>query len=250
VTELNAPAGWPPEHHEPFDPQETRARLEALWGTHRLTPPMWYGPPLAGTAKDQESVTDNPAWEIFRLLPTMMTRPAGAPILGEWPRLAHIRMDLVATYGHIVPSPADVEFIARVVRNRGHTRVVEVGAGCGYWAWQLSQAGLQVDASDLEPWPRCWAPVRVADAAEAAAAAGDTPLLMVWPPNRDSMAARALEAYRGDVLLFVGEPPGDATADPAFYDALIDGWAIADAEPAHVSWDVLHDSLLLLERRR
>jgi len=149
-------------------------------------------------------------------------------------------------YSYALP---DEDLVRRIA---GDSPIVEVGAGLGYWAWLLRQAGAEVRATDVRPPAQyfdargrlcatpgrrpgrpnewfdtrpAWTRVEVADAAEAAAAAPETAaLLIVWPPYADQMAASALRAFRGAVVWYVGEGRGGACADDAFFDALEESW--------------------------
>jgi len=149
-------------------------------------------------------------------------------------------------YAYALP---DEDLIRRIAAD---APIVEVGAGLGYWAWLLRQAGAEVRATDVRPpaqyydaggrlcttpsrrrgrpneWcePRpAWTLVEEADAAAAAAAAPETAaLLIVWPPYADPMAFDALRAFRGAVLWYVGEGRGGACADVAFFDELEESW--------------------------
>lgn len=58
------------------------------------------------------------------------------------------RNTLVRLYSWAIPSPQAVEWMAGLL---GAMPVVEVGAGTGYWAWQLAQHGVSVTAFDQLP---------------------------------------------------------------------------------------------------
>ena len=174
-------------------------------------------------------------------------------------------------YAYALP---DEDLIRRIAAD---APLVEVGAGLGYWAWLLRQAGAEVRATDRRPpaqyidargrlratpgrrsgrpndWtePRpAWTLVEEADAAEAAAAAPDhAALLIVWPPYADPMAADALRAFRGAVVWYVGEGRGGACADLAFFDELEDAWA-PDELHALIRFPGMHDWAQRLVRRR
>jgi hypothetical protein len=136
--------------------------------------------------------------------------------------------------------------------------VVELGAGRGYWAYQLSRAGIQVEAYELEPpdqadnvsFPRSkgsedvWYPV--ADLAEHSfVEGGSSVLFLCWPPGwGSSMASDALAAFErsgGNRLVFIGEPKGGKTGDDAFFDQLADRWILESVDPLFVSWWNLAD---------
>jgi hypothetical protein len=148
-----------------------------------------------------------------------------------------LRRDLTRRFSWAIPNADAVRALSAFVGARG---IVEVGAGTGYWAWLLRQAGSDVLATDAAPprevldhnvWhPRArpWVSIAQGDAAEAAAAYPDRCLLLCWPPSTNDMAAHALAAYRGDAVAYVGEPPGGATATLPFHEALDAEWELAD----------------------
>jgi hypothetical protein len=174
-------------------------------------------------------------------------------------------------YAYALP---DEDLVRRIACD---SPVVEVGAGLGYWAWLLRQAGAEVRATDRRPPAQyfdergrlcatpgrrpgrpnewfdtrpAWTRVEVADAAAAAAAAPETAaLLLVWPPYDDQMASSALRAFRGDVLWYVGEGRGGACADAAFFDELESSWEL-DEVHALVRFPGLYDWAHRLVRRR
>jgi len=174
-------------------------------------------------------------------------------------------------YSYALP---DEDLVRRIAAD---APIVEVGAGLGYWAWLLRQAGAEVRATDVRPpaqyydmrgrlastpgrrpgrpndWLEnrpAWTLVEEADAAAAAAAAPETAaLLIVWPPYADSMAAAALRAFRGAVVWYVGEGRGGACADVAFFDELDEAWEL-DEVHAPVRFPGLCDWAHRLVRRR
>lgn len=58
------------------------------------------------------------------------------------------REDLVKRFSWAIPSPTSLAFIALHLDGRP---IVEMGAGTGYWAWMLTQMGLDVVAYDSHP---------------------------------------------------------------------------------------------------
>ncbi|CAL9677589.1 hypothetical protein SUDANB95_07915 (plasmid) [Actinosynnema sp. ALI-1.44] len=156
-----------------------------------------------------------------------------------------IQRRLVRTYAHAIPTPSDLDWIADVLDGRA---VVEVAAGNGYWAWQLTLAGVKdVAAFDRDPYgdaradgpgPRYH---RVDHGEhEVAARYSDRALMLCWPPPGEPLAADALRAYAGDLLIYVGEPKGGCTADRAFFHALASGWRSLGHSPRHVTYGGLH----------
>ncbi|TAL31616.1 MAG: hypothetical protein EPN93_17625 [Spirochaetes bacterium] len=151
---------------------------------------------------------------------------------GEDVRTALIaaRSSLVEKYAFAVPDARTVGVLAR----RGP--LVEIGAGSGYWAWCLTQAGADIIAYDIAPpedelpWPHGsfekgnywfeheWYQV-IEGGPEAAARHPDRTLFLCWPPLDSPMAIDALTAYGGAggrTLAYLGSPR--SSADERFHE--------------------------------
>jgi hypothetical protein len=177
------------------------------------------------------------------------------------------REELVRQYAWAVPNPSAVDF----VYEHGHGGIVEIGAGTGYWAWQLSQRGLSVVAYDKAPpdqmpnfyhnndddgnpirRPKDWTPRRtyhpvIKGGVEQTAVHPDRTLFLCWPPYDDPMAADALTAYVGNRLIYIGEGEGGCTADETFHKMLELEWT----EVAHsriVRWWGIRDWITVYAR--
>lgn len=206
---------------------------------------------------DDEVTSTNPYWEI--VAPSVSERAGRRVVDGGnpqgSPQLAFAQMILQAAYAYAIPSPRSIEWVARSSNGRP---IVELGAGRGYWAAQLSHAGHQVRAYELEPpdtidnasFPRTagqtdvWFPVAGLDRLSMADLS-DSALLLCWPPGwGSSMASDALAAYEaagGNQVIYIGEPKGGKTGNDAFFDALSERWKLESTDPDFVSWWNLAD---------
>lgn len=246
------------DHHDQLrdslvieDPAAVIAGLEDMW---RIQPPCYYTgaqlPPLHKTIYDQRPAGENPYWDIVRLMPLDSLFSGGL-----WGRevavdgyKCHVdgrhvvvRNQLTLTYAWAIPTPADIAWIASLVRGRG---IVEIGAGTGYWAWQLSQALVHVVAFDRKPGGNWYCgttqyhPVHHGGP-EQAAKFPNRALMLCWPPFEDPMAADALRAYAGDTLIFIGEH-GGCTGDEEFFKLLAADWVHIGDSPRHVTFTGVH----------
>lgn len=169
-------------------------------------------------------------------------------------------------YAYAVPNEAAVRRIA----NLGP--VVEVGAGLGYWARLLADAGCDVVATDvcgadpLESWDQVTAgdlgfdpcffhpdaalyyPVQRMDAEAAARTYSDRALLLVWPPYETPMASDALRAFEGATVVVVGEGRGGATGDDRFFDLLEEEFELVDVVGIP-QWAGMNDDVHIYRRR-
>ena len=218
---------------------------------------------IAGSRHDQAVPrgTRNPYWEIIRQLPLSdLAYPPGAlrpdPYFfdpGDPMRLLADRRALCTTYAWSIPSPGDIAWIKRALAGRG---IVEPGAGGGYWAWQLAQAGVGVAAYDpageeagMFIGRKPWHPVKRGDES-VVTQHPDRALLLCWPSYGKPWAAKALSAYTGDQLFYAGEGEGGCTADDGFFQLLAAGWEEAGYCPHHVTYDGIHCYLTEYRRKK
>lgn len=190
----------------------------------------------------------NPYWDIVA---PAVAEHGGRRIVPGSARLAYAQMILQSIYAYAIPSPETIAWLAGFCAGRP---VVELGAGRGYWAAQLTRAGMSVEAYDVEPpdraanpsFPRAgrqadvWHPVGDLDEF-ARSDWSDHVLFLCWPPGwGNTMASAALAAFGGERLVFVGQSRGGMTGDEAFFDALA-GWRLATEDARFVSWWNLAD---------
>lgn len=111
----------------------------------------------------RESQTTNPYWDIVKKIPG---DSLSAEFEKRWSPAAFglgydiatgdfgfseeraRRKDLAREYAWAIPAPRVLEWLVEQINGRP---VVESGAGTGYWAWQLSQLGVDIVAYDAKP---------------------------------------------------------------------------------------------------
>ncbi|MBY8856034.1 hypothetical protein K7711_06055 [Nocardia sp. CA2R105] len=211
------------------------------------------------------SISTNPYWDI--VAPSVSEHDGRRVVNGGRPtgsaRLGFAQTILQSAYAYAIPSPETIDWMARFCAGR---TVVELGAGRGYWASRLRDAGLTVEAYDSHPpdraenvsftraagQPDVWFPVAPSD--NAPAHSPDDVLFLCWPPGWDNpMASDALAAFEstgGRHLVYIGEPQGGKTADTLFFDALTSGWTLKSEDPHYVSWWNLTDTAQTWVRRQ
>lgn len=218
---------------------------------------------IAGTFRDQQipEGTDNPYWEIIRQMPltpehygpvcptNMFVTTTGVWTLGD-------QEDISSVYTYSICSPGDVLWFQRVLNGRA---VIEIGAGGGYWAWQLRQAGIRVRAYDaapvgarpINPYASVrWTDVELGDADDASRFP-DHALFICWPcpeSHGGIWAYDALAQYEGDMFIYAAAE--DQCATPEFYALLERDWRLARVAPEHVSWWLVNDVLAVYRRKR
>lgn len=193
--------------------------------------------------------------------------------LDEWRRADqgdlrwNARRELVKRYSWAIPNAEALATIAA----HAPAGVVEIGAGGGYWASLLQQAGVSVIAYDPVPPPQeshwhdghPWTEVLAGDHT-AVIGHPDRALFLCWPNYDQPHAASAVELYGGDTVIYVGEGTGGCTGDGRLHRLLGetecycwgDSCPCADTPPlfrevARVDipqWDGIHDSLTVHAR--
>jgi len=171
-------------------------------------------------------------------------------IHGTSPSAFQHRNPLVRKYSWAVPD----EVAVRVIAGLGPT--VEIGAGTGYWAKLITDAGGDVVAYDDAPYANHWCDgehFRVHRGGYAPAGKHpDRVLFLCWPPYDNALAADALLSYEaagGETLVYVGESVGGCTASHEFFSLLSTGWE------AHQTIDVpqwfgINDYLTVYRRKQ
>lgn len=186
----------------------------------------------------------NPYFEFFQALPSSFRRhPSMAPaslelFLPEWLTL---KTAIARHFSWAVPTEAAIAAIRRHASD-----IVEVGAGSGYWAWLMRQAGIKVAAFDADPPSFTWSSVDKGDERVVNHYPRST-LFLCWPPWGSTMAANALDAYLGKCLIYVGEWPG-GNADPRFFASLSARFALVDLVSLP-QWYGRDDRLTVFRRR-
>jgi hypothetical protein len=249
---------------------ETLAEVHA-WALQAALAEFWQNPQanritsrvpgrIAGSDHDQlvpEGVS-NPYWELVRQMPSDTIGDPWRKIPGPDPYFGALdgrclvdRHSLCGMYSWAIPSPGDIAWISERLDGKG---IVEPGAGSGYWAWQLVQAGVDIVAYEpvapednkFVTGPQ-WHPV-LPDDHGVTAQHPDRSLLLCWPSYSEPWAAWSLAAYKGDQLFYIGEGPGGCCADEEFFSLLDAEWEEAGDCPAHVSYSCIH--CYLTEYRR
>lgn len=245
------------------DPKAIIAALDALWdGDDQLQDLMGRpAKPLRDVLLRTQSSTENPYWDIVLAMPSpqrdawdlheLCVESYARFASGEFGHLPVTRETLASSYAWAIPSPTDLALIDVFLDNRA---VVEIGAGTGYWAWQLSQLGVDVRAYDIAPHGNhhchdvSYHPVEQGGP-EKAAEHPDRVLLLCWPPYDRPMAHEALTAYTGDSLIYIGEGHGGCTADDAFHEKLAAEWeAVSGSGADHINFYGIHSRLTTYRR--
>ena len=138
---------------------------------------------------------------------------------------------------------------------KSYAPLIEVGAGSGYWAYELQSDGIDIIATDSTPvdrnwygFKKQWVQIDVIDAVTAVKSHPARTLLMVWPCYKKPWACDALHAYKGNTFIYCGEQYGGCTADSSFHVLLEQEWAQTKTLPL-LSWSGIYDQLIIYTRK-
>ncbi|MGL5911571.1 MAG: hypothetical protein ACRCZP_16345 [Phycicoccus sp.] len=188
----------------------------------------------------------------------------------SWSSALARRGELVTRYSWAIPSAEALSAIAQHAPPHG---IVEIGAGGGYWASLLQQAGVPVVAYDPAPPPNTsqwhdghpWADVLLGDHTSVIGHP-DRALMLCWPNYDEGYGAEAVDLYGGDTVIFIGERSSGCTGDARLHALLgeADCWCPHElcvcgaqsttplfrevAEVAIPQWQGIHDSLRVHRR--
>jgi len=138
----------------------------------------------------------------------------------------NFRRTFVSRFSFAIPNDEALTIIA------GQGPILEIGAGSGYWAYEIAKRGVDIISTDINPVPeggrdegglhfnKSYHPVLKMSALEALAAYQNRSLLIVWPSLNESWAYEAIDAYQGSSIIYVGENEGGCCADDRFFTLL------------------------------
>jgi hypothetical protein len=140
----------------------------------------------------------------------------------EWEFIIANVVSFTKDYSWAIPNDAAIESIQK------YRKIIEIGAGTGYWAMLLSKQDVDMVAYDDGSWSqkpefqfnKQWFDVQTGDETRILEHP-DRTLMLCWPPRNNEVASKALNLYTGQVLIYIGEPREmGGTGTPAFFDAL------------------------------
>lgn len=165
------------------------------------------------------------------------------------------------THMNIWGMPCEEAIKALTLKLRGK-QVLEVMAGCGYLAHLLSQAGVNIVATDECPdqaWKRPshkkqvlhnFSFVEPLGALEALKKYdGSDTVIMSWPPYDQPDAYKvATNLKKGQTLIYVGEGAGGCTGDDQFHECLREKFIELEWEIPWFKFPHIHDSLRVYKK--
>lgn len=163
-----------------------------------------------------------------------------------------MRSDFVHKYAWAIPNKKAIYTLVK------HSPIIEMGAGTGYWAALVEDAGGDIIAFDLHP-PKITSsaniyherqttffPVKCGSYKKLALYPERT-LFLCWPPYDSEMAHKMLSTYKGNTIIFVGEYEGGCTGDDKFFKLLQHKFNIVQ-EISIPQWGGIHDQMTVYTR--
>jgi hypothetical protein len=240
---------------------------------------------------EQMLAIDNPAWDYIKAVPQAkfsmrgFFEPENMDIVqkGGQTHFIGYRSRVTARWAWAIPSPMSLTWIVEQLQGRS---VVELGAGNGYWAWCLSQMGVDVNAYDIapvghehswfhempeedrryDPWHEDWKPEQFHPVEQGSVEVltrpenADRVLFLCWPNYDSDFAYSALRTFPGEEFIYIGEHYGCngdwqfgcLIGEEWFYgnepaDRPAQEWTSVETGPM-VQWSGLHDQLSLYRR--
>lgn len=159
------------------------------------------------------------------------------------------RQTAVKTHGFSIPTEKAMDLL------KLHNPLLEVGAGTGYWAYEMRKRTIDVIATDISPEPmsniygfsKTWTPVEALSAIDAVRKYPGRTLFVSWPTFGESWITEALKEYKGKYFFFVGEGSGGCTADDAFFELLEKEWTVKEYISI-LCWPGIRDSMCIFQR--
>lgn len=164
-----------------------------------------------------------------------------------------MRDAFIAGFTFAIPCREALEFIAGYSR-----KLVEVGAGTGFWASQLRRVGVDVVATDnVKPGEVSYhhtvgahSPILHMEAAEAITAHPERDVLAIWPCMSDWLEKAIDQIKPGRKLFYIGESSGGCTADSGFFDKIYDDDQYKEIGSFNmVQWSYIHDEMWVYEKK-
>ena len=149
------------------------------------------------------------------------------------------RKKLVDKYSWAVPNKEALVYLAEF------ENLVEVGAGNGYCAKCITDAGGTVRATEASPPDKTYTTVEQAYVDDLELS--DEAVLTVWPPYNDAMSSMIATREPAHIL-YVGEPRGGCTASDRFFEIVEQQYGLV-AKIDIPSYTGIHDNLFHYVRK-
>lgn len=171
-------------------------------------------------------------------------------ISNDWYSRWEKRELLTRKYAWAIPTDKAISTLAAL------GSLIEIGAGTGYWAKLISDAGGDIIAYDYRPPSKKNNPYKhttqyfnVSYGKPKTLKRYRTRILFLcWPPYATRMAADCLLNYKGDIFAYVGEGAYGCNGDDLFW-TLVERYWEEDKTMRLPQWAGIHDNLVIFRKR-
>ena len=175
---------------------------------------------------------------------------------------SYARHLFTSVFGFAVPNVSALEIVKKYAeKNSSDGLVVEVGAGNGYWSYELGRCGVAVEASDSCEWEvgaalsplltfrHAWCEVQRKDAKQHILEKPTALPLIVWPYPDTAYIHEVVEFTQAKYIIVVGEEGAQGcTEDPfaAGHEAAVE-WE-EECRVEIPTWPFVYDVLKVMRR--
>lgn len=157
-----------------------------------------------------------------------------------------LREKCVTKYSFAIPNAKAIDTICK------YSPIVEIGAGTGYWAKLIKQAGGVIKAYDSFEWEDIkvgrYFPVLEGSYEKLETVSKDHTLFLCWSPYAEPLAYNCVKSFKGKYLIDVGEGIGGCTGDDAYHKYVAENFE--EVEEVEIPrWEGIHDRLTVYKRK-
>ncbi len=155
------------------------------------------------------------------------------------------RLEFINKYSYAIPNAEAIRTIAN------YSPLIEIGAGHGYWAYLLEEAGADIIAFDDYSWfgktvldgEKFYINVEKANH-KIVKGYPERNLLLCWPPPFNDMAYKCVKAFKGQYLIYIGEDYKGCTANDKFHEYVYEHFKTA-GQLEIPTWPDFYDKLFI-----
>jgi hypothetical protein len=166
----------------------------------------------------------------------------------QWTRDWDVREKGVKEFAWAIPNVEALVCIHDVMKRRRVPRLLELGAGSGYWAYELERLGGKVSKLDItcydlphqdefdaagrragyyhftKQWYHVRRPKSPLVQQSRLMAAHNSALMLGWPNYASPFADHSLRDFTGNTFIYIGEGPYGCTGDDKFHARVNREW--------------------------
>ena len=145
---------------------------------------------------------------------------------------SHQRRNFALRKSWAIPDKTAIKEIINFYHFHKINYILEIGAGLGLWAGLLTIGGINIKATDIDPFvyldeynPETYTNVEHISATGAVVKYQDAECLSIcWPEYDKSYATDSIKLFAGKYIIYIGEEQGGCNADDEFFDILRKEW--------------------------